>query len=191
MSTFFISDLHLNHTNILKYCSRPFSSTQEMTEKIINNWNSEVKQNDSVYVLGDFGFHSPDESYSLSNILKRLNGNSHLILGNHDKQPCKGWKSINQYLKISIDMQQIVLFHYPIESWEKKRHGVWHLHGHSHGTIKDNPNILRIDVGLDAACLQKFGPISFEEVGELMKKKDYAPFTSLANTKDRDYNDDT
>ena len=76
---FVISDTHFGHSNIIKYCNRPFSSSDEMDELMVQNWNSVVKQNDIVYHLGDVYF-------SLSNInwQHRLNGRKRLILGNHD-----------------------------------------------------------------------------------------------------------
>ena len=48
---FLISDLHLDHYNIIKYCNRPFSSVREMNYLIVNNWNTTVKDNDIVYFL--------------------------------------------------------------------------------------------------------------------------------------------
>ena len=39
---FFTSDTHFNHTNIIRYCDRPFKSTDEMNEKLIDNWDSAV-----------------------------------------------------------------------------------------------------------------------------------------------------
>ncbi len=33
------SDLHIGHKNIIGFDHRPFSSLDEMTEKIIANWN--------------------------------------------------------------------------------------------------------------------------------------------------------
>ena len=47
---FFTSDMHFNHTNIIKYCRRPFKTVGEMNEKLINNWNSIVKYDDIVFV---------------------------------------------------------------------------------------------------------------------------------------------
>lgn len=36
---FYTSDLHIGHKNIIGFDHRPFSSLDEMTEKIIANWN--------------------------------------------------------------------------------------------------------------------------------------------------------
>ena len=35
----YTSDLHIDHKNIIVFDHRPFSSLDEMTEKIIANWN--------------------------------------------------------------------------------------------------------------------------------------------------------
>lgn len=53
----YISDLHIGHKNILNFDNRPFFNLTDMKETIIDNWNSVVGKNDSVYVLGShFGF---------------------------------------------------------------------------------------------------------------------------------------
>jgi calcineurin-like phosphoesterase family protein len=44
MKTWFISDLHIDHNNILKYSNRPFKDIQEMQESFISNWNSVVAE---------------------------------------------------------------------------------------------------------------------------------------------------
>lgn len=36
---FYMSDLHIGHKSIIGFDRRPFSSLDEMTEKIIANWN--------------------------------------------------------------------------------------------------------------------------------------------------------
>ncbi len=50
---FFISDLHFDHKNIIRYCNRPFSSVDEMNHFIVNTWNRTVDLGDTVYFLGD------------------------------------------------------------------------------------------------------------------------------------------
>lgn len=77
---FFTSDPHFYHTNVIKYCDRPYLSVEEMNEALVNNWNSAVKSEDTVYCLGDFSMAArPVETFT-----PRLNGNKFLIPGNHD-----------------------------------------------------------------------------------------------------------
>lgn len=77
----FTSDLHFWHKNICKYCNRPFETTEEMNQALINNWNSVVKEDDIVFVLGDMGFCGYDK---LEPLMSQLNGKKYLIQGNHD-----------------------------------------------------------------------------------------------------------
>jgi calcineurin-like phosphoesterase family protein len=186
-NTYFISDTHFNHENIIKYSNRPFSSILEMNEKIIENWNMKVAPNDTIYHLGDFGFQSKlGEEYNLHNILRRLNGQKHLIIGNHDSvQNMKGWSTINNYLSTKINGKQVIMFHFPIESWDKKRYFSYHLHGHTHGMLPDDPNKLRLDVGIDAQC-KDYSPISFDEVVLLMKNKTFNQTYLTEKRKDSD-----
>lgn len=82
MSTVFVvSDTHFGHSNIIKYCKRPFASAQEMDEYMIEKWNAVVGDDDKVFHLGDFAFG--DQAYT-KNILSQLNGHITLIKGNHD-----------------------------------------------------------------------------------------------------------
>ena len=53
---FFTSDTHFGHTNIIKYCKRPFNSLEEHDETLIKNWNNKVGENDIIFHLGDFAF---------------------------------------------------------------------------------------------------------------------------------------
>lgn len=175
MTIFFTSDLHFNHTNILKYCSdsRPFSSVDEMNEAIINNWNSVVGQDDIVYVLGDFGFGSYNE---LQKLFDRLNGTKHLIRGNHDKDTVKikGWASITDYhgaklISITHDNVKhlVILSHFAYAVWDQSHNGSINLYGHSHGKAPNKliPNTQQCDVGVDSwNCT----PCNFSQIIERM-----------------------
>lgn len=178
MTVWFTSDTHYYHKNIIKYSNRPYKSVTEMNEALIANYNSVVKPEDDVYHLGDFGF--ADQSL-LANVVKRLNGNKRLILGNHDNSKhfygIVSW--VGPYLEIKVPdtdakqgIQTIVLFHYSSRVWNKSHHGAWQLYGHSHGTLYDDPSLLSMDVGVDPC---KYFPISYEQVKEKMKLKTFKP----------------
>lgn len=81
MSTFYISDTHFNHVNIIKYCNRPFKTVEDMNETIIKRWNMMVNKNDIVYHLGDFALANKETTQEL---VSRLNGKIRLVRGNHD-----------------------------------------------------------------------------------------------------------
>ena len=83
--TWFTSDFHMDHRNILEYCNRPYLTVGEMNEAIVANWNAVVEQDDTVYFLGDFSLSIK----SVQKYLPRLMGNKVLITGNHDLvHPC-------------------------------------------------------------------------------------------------------
>lgn len=165
MTTFFTSDTHYRHHNIIRYNNRPFQNVDEMQEVMIANWNSVVSYKDTVYHLGDFILGG-----NPSAILSRLNGHKFLIRGNHDKRPHHkdGWKDIFYYKEINIEKQHIVLMHYALRVWSRSHHGSWSLYGHSHGNLEDIPTSLSFDVGVDC---HNYTPISFEEVKRLMQPK--------------------
>lgn len=165
--SFFTSDTHYFHANIIKYSNRPFTNVDEMNKHMIKAWNEKVQSGDTVYHLGDFGFTNGTDA---ANIVRRLNGNKILIWGNHDKSLRKDksfvgmWGSTHEILEITIQGQHIVLFHYPIMSWNRMFHGSWHLHGHCHGNLKYPFNGKVRDMGVD--CCPNFAPMSFEEIKE-------------------------
>ena len=53
MATFFISDLHFGHTNILAFDKRPWKTVEENDRELIRRWNEAVGMDDDVYILGD------------------------------------------------------------------------------------------------------------------------------------------
>lgn len=173
-NVWFTADTHFNHANIIKYCKRPFSSSQEMDEALIANWNSRVQKNDTVYFLGDFCFakgSQADKMNIVKRYLNRLNGKLHIIVGNHDKpiSLLSGFFSSYQDVKlINVNAQSIYLSHFAHRVWPGSHHSSWSLYGHSHGTLQDDTNSLSFDVGVD--CHEYF-PISFERVKEIISKK--------------------
>lgn len=169
----FTSDTHFGHANIVGLANRPFRCVEEMDEFLIAKWNALVRDEDVVYHLGDFSYKS---SHHLGHYFARLNGSIRLILGNHDKlpqilsainNPENSIESVEQYKDLEIRGQRLILFHYPIHSWNGRWKNVWHLHGHSHGQTPFKEDMYRLDVGVD---VHDYAPISFERVADIMAK---------------------
>lgn len=81
MNTFFIADTHFGDEAILRYEKRPFSSVEEMDQEMIRRWNEVVGDEDLVFHLGDVSSYGKEKT---KEILSRLRGKKHLVLGNHD-----------------------------------------------------------------------------------------------------------
>lgn len=176
----FTSDTHWWHKNIIKYSNRPFKDVFEMNKALIDNWNARVKPTDHVFHLGDFGFTKIGE---IKNILLSLNGKKHLILGNHDEEIEKYSddllnghfvEEIVNYKEICVDNTIIVMFHYPMQEWNKGHRGSFALHGHCHGNVK--PLGKQVDVGVDAKFIlngkTEYRPYGFYEISDFMKTRE-------------------
>jgi len=169
--SFFSSDLHFSHFNIIKYDNRPFNSVEEMNNAIIENHNSVISDDDDWYFLGDFSF----DGKRTEEWLQRLNGNKFFIDGNHDsEQTIRSFKKYGTYLgnlaEIVVEKQNIVLCHYAMRTWRKSHKSTWHLYGHSHHSLPDDPNSLSFDVGINGKDYN-YTPLSFEQVKKIMEKK--------------------
>ena len=104
--------------------------------------------------------------------------NIYAIYGNHDQeirekatlQKLFVW--CKDYAEIKVVDQDIILSHYAMRTWNKKNYGSWSLHGHSHGNLPDDPELLSIDVGVDC---HNYYPIDFDELSGIMSKKGKRP----------------
>lgn len=165
------SDTHFNHTNIIKYCNRPFSSVEEMNETLIKNWNNVVSQGDIVYHLGDFALGNKS---LIPEILGCLNGHINFIMGNHDNlnmmesfEGLFGIDTVSLEEVIKVGKKTIIMNHYPFSSLPdpNTNYPIIQLHGHVHST-PDKPWRYfdnQYDVGVDN---NNFTPISLFDVLE-------------------------
>ena len=131
----YIADLHLEHSNIIRFDDRPFESVDEMNDTLIKNWNRVVKKGDTTYILGDFCWGKEPEWIE---ILDKLNGNKVLIRGNHDlKNMSRILKDKFLYIKdryeISDFGKKIIMSHYPELAYKSSYNpDVFMLYGHVH-----------------------------------------------------------
>lgn len=169
---FFSSDLHVGHRNVIKHCNRPFSTVEEMDEYIIVNWNKKIAPEDTVYILGDLSMHKHEHARK---IISQLNGQLHLIRGNHDKGVENRIRdlfvSVSDYKEVKVPdkdghggKQKIILSHYAFRVWNSQFRGSWHLYGHSHGSLPQRYNY-SMDVGIDTH--PQYVPYSYQEIKDL------------------------
>ena len=138
----------------------PFETIDDHDRALIDNWNSIVGKDDTVWHLGDFAYRcSPQQSRRIFN---DLNGEKHLILGNHDfKNETRklSWASISELTEVNLGGQIFVLCHYGLRSWRNMRRGSIQLFGHSHGRLPGTSQC--IDVGVDNF---NYRPVSAAEI---------------------------
>jgi calcineurin-like phosphoesterase family protein len=178
---YFTADTHFYHSNIINSCERPFKDVFEMNKVMIQNWNSYVTDRDDIYILGDFIYKGKGKE--ANEILSKLKGRKYLITGNHD------WKFLNDpvfetkyfewvkdyyLLKLEGGMK-VILFHYPLLSWDGSHHGSIHLYGHVHNSgIKYSDFGKKIEmlghrainVGVD---VNDFYPVSIKQILDQVK----------------------
>jgi calcineurin-like phosphoesterase family protein len=149
MAVHFTSDTHFGHAGARALYRRPFGSVAEMDAAMVERWNTVVGPDDEVWHLGDFALGVP--AVAMAELLARLHGRKHLIIGNNDPPATTslaGWSSVQPYAETEVDGVGIVLCHYAFRTWRNMSRGWLNLHGHSHGRLKSLPR--QIDVGVDA-----------------------------------------
>jgi calcineurin-like phosphoesterase family protein len=142
-----------------------------MNAEMVSRWNSVVAKNDLVYYLGDMFFNVTAEE-GLA-ILDQLHGKIHFIKGNHDETAEKlkhRFESFQDMLEIKQDGHLIVLCHYAMRTWNKSFYGSYHVYGHTHNQMPEDPHSLSFDVGVDVPEWN-FTPVRIEKVLEKMALK--------------------
>ncbi len=140
--TYFTSDLHFGHENVIRFDNRPFETVDEMDAELIRRWNAKVNRGDLVYVLGDMVWKT--KNGTAEDLIHNLNGQIILIRGNHDRflsnaKAKNGLAAVKDYDEINVTLEdgtarRCVLSHYFIPLYNGHRNGGIHLHGHSHFT---------------------------------------------------------
>jgi calcineurin-like phosphoesterase family protein len=171
---FFLSDAHLMHANIIKYCNRPFADAQEMTETVIRNWNKVVTDEDQIVFLGDFICGCKNAKETSEYFYECLNGEKHFIRGNHDtddkmSDKLNWYKNDENLYRTHYKGYDLVLSHYPFERKHfKPLANAIYISGHTHDTdlIYDKYNKC-VNVCCEAV---NYTPILFENIlNELSK----------------------
>jgi calcineurin-like phosphoesterase family protein len=175
VTTWYTSDTHFGHANIIKYCDRPWATADEMDAAMRERWNSVVQPEDTVYHMGDVIMNMG----KLWNV-EHLNGHIYLLAGNHDpvwdgyksKKDANQSKALDRYLVAGFetvnttgilehhalaDGQLVTLSHLPYvgdsrhgegryNPWRPKDSGEVNICGHVHGAWKTYGRSLNVGV---------------------------------------------
>ena len=159
-----ISDTHFGHVNITKFLNedgtklRPWEDINEHDEALIDNWNSVVKEHDTVYHLGDVVINRK-HLWKIS----KCNGKKRLVMGNHDIFRDTEYHDHFKYLHGSLVRnvtkdKNFILTHIPVHDGSKGRFCA-NVHGHLHGNVIDDHWYINV------SCEQiGFTPIALEDV---------------------------
>ena len=169
VNIYIIADTHFGHEATWKVFKRldgtplrPFTSTVEMDEAMVERWNAKVRPQDHVYHLGDVVIAKPH----LQTVAK-LNGHKRLVRGNHDIY------KTHEYIKAGFGeiygcrvFADMILSHIPIhpDSLTKRFH--CNVHGHLH--IGDYPDPRYLCVSVEHT---DYAPLHIDEVRERIKQK--------------------
>jgi calcineurin-like phosphoesterase family protein len=173
MATWWTSDTHFSHANIIRYTNRPFTSVDEMNARLIERWNERVAPSDEVWHLGDLAL-GRDITRQIERTA-RLNGRRRLVPGNHDRvasfyeggdqrerfwpvYEAAGWEIMPEQLEHLIDGHRVVVCHFPYigdslggqDRYRRNRpsdHGLPIIHGHVHTDFADRGR--QYNVGVD------------------------------------------
>ncbi len=177
MKTFFSSDHHFGHRNILGFKRadgsplRSFPNIEAHDETIILRHNSLVSPDDKVYLIGDVSM----DKKSLKQVT-RLNGRKTLLLGNHDIY------NAEEYLKVVQNLRAVKVFpkhglivsHYPIHPRQfEGGTSRWKacVHGHTHSNHVECAPHHRDPMYINL-CLEEtdYYPVEFNELLERIPK---------------------
>ena len=182
----YISDLHLFHKNVTKagkdFDKRPYADLEEMHSDILLKWNQAVTNTDHVYILGDFIWKFTSKNRDeVMRIIKEMNGNLHLIIGNHDRIEDSNFKKrfeeIVHYKRVDDVLdgknRPVIMSHYYMPLYEQHYRGAILLHGHSHNTAESE-----IEREITELVKSKgFSPVEIYNVGCMYPYMNYAPKT--------------
>ena len=141
-----VADWHFGESRLDRMC-RPFTSTEEHDETLIENHNRLVSPDDVVLCVGDVtSFDAVDHLC----LVERLNGEKILVRGNHDERHSDS--ELLRYFQyvvgngngLAFEYGDISLYatHYPTQG----RRDRFNIVGHVHGAWRYQLNMLNVGV---------------------------------------------
>lgn len=164
-NTFLVSDTHFGHQGIVQFMGnngtklRPWTTTEEMDEAMVENWNKVVGPKDKVYHEGDAVINRKH-----LRTLGRLNGDKILIRGNHDIFRLEEYLPYFRDVRGSHKLGDFVLSHIPLHPDSVARWCKGNIHGHLHdGRVMLNGEIDKRYICVSVEHIN-YTPVPFDEI---------------------------
>ncbi|MFY9301287.1 MAG: 2'-5' RNA ligase family protein [Candidatus Nitrosotenuis sp.] len=160
------SDAHFDHDNIIKkFVFRPFNSIMHMNRELLAGWNHTVKENGTIYYLGDMTFGR--RRHPIDYWLDRLSGTIFYIRGNHDSDAITRATVIPDRYGIKYKDYKFLLMHNPHRPFG---YDGWIIHGDKHNNdLKHYPFINQKNKTVNV-CAEVVGytPLSLDKLIPLL-----------------------
>lgn len=180
VNRFVVSDHHLGHQNSWEKFKladgsplRPFTSNEEMNETMIERHNAKVKEQDTVYFLGDVVINK-----RYLELVKRMNGRKILIRGNHDIFEDKEYRAVGfeQIHGVRVFVDKFIFSHIPLHPDCVTGRFRVNVHGHLHAnqvTWNHPTDGFELDPRYLCVCVEQtgFAPLHFDEVEERIQER--------------------
>lgn len=191
MTTWWTSDTHFSHANIIKYTQRPFADTDEMNRELTSRWNAVVAPTDVVWHLGDLALGRDIEQQVM--MTAALNGRKLLVPGNHDRiasfyeggqqrerfrrvYESAGWEIMPEELEHEIQGRTVLVSHFPYAGDSHSDHdrylanrpidrGLPIIHGHVHTEFAERGR--QFNVGVD---VRDYRPVNEDRIATWLQQ---------------------
>lgn len=156
--TYFSSDWHFSHSDIINFERNHFESVQEHDNYLvamIKDWAKKWTPGSTLWFLGDFGNL---EYLWVFDVLMERGISVNFMLGNHDKQ--EDISKIEMYVSKVYEYpvylsQKLVVSHYPVAVYEDSIN----VCGHLHGSKLQDPNHI-----IASVHVANYKPISIQNI---------------------------
>ena len=172
MKLFVTSNQQFGRPGAINSYSRPFKDVDEMNKYMIQQWNSVVGKDDSVFVLGNFAWQPEVAEESVS----QLNGFIYVMNGEWDQSTQELVKNkVNPKLHYlsegirNLPGSKMVLSYWPLVDWLKKKSGAVSFIGHPNKAYKTDHKKRIVNVACDR---WDFKPIDASEMVKLYNDPD-------------------
>jgi calcineurin-like phosphoesterase family protein len=197
-----VSDLHLNHENIIKYCrSETFALTEEglddMNWTLLGNWNRTVDPDETIVFVGDFAWLRGSDRVTqrkIDNLWATLNGQKIFIRGDHDYVTPSSVEEWTYAVAIQHEGEAYFVSHFPgdtpaslpgggmpdefaqqlPENYAERLDG-WRIHGHHHNNWPEEYPLVNPDRRTINCSVELTGyrPLSMDRVKELVTRDEW------------------